>query len=459
MKAAEPLVLPVPRTVRLTGGWWVRDGALVVAGLDTTAPGVRDTILRELAPARMAGWERAGVRFLPASAAPAFVARWSRQPEGYGLAVAADGVRIWARDDVGRLYGAMTLRQLLRQYDRSLPGLWIADAPKLAHRGVQIPLAQTHTEYRPEYMRHLVPQLARWKINALYLYLESFFDFPSLPHSAGPGAMTPADARDLQAWCRAHGMTLIPMLNLLGHAQEILYQQRYRHLAEYGPGMDPRTAGGANYCPSSREARRLCALMLNDMLDIFESEIIHCGGDEVALLGACPRCAGGRVRPDPPTFYVRHFAYLRDLAARRGRRIGLWGDMLLHYGQRASARERARLWTPLRRGTVIYDWHYTGGSPETVRLFTREGFDTVRGLHVKQYVGPGVPVAGAGHLPTPAVWRRGALRRVGRADHGLGQPTGVARGARQLSFRFRSHGVVVRPDGPDPGARSPAGTL
>ncbi len=106
--------------------------------------------------------------------------------EGYALVISADGVKVFAAASAGRLYGAFTLSQLLRQFGRRLPGMRIGDAPKLAHRGVQFNFAQGRTAYRRDYMHYVVPQLARWKINAIYLYLETFFQFPSL--TAGKGA-------------------------------------------------------------------------------------------------------------------------------------------------------------------------------------------------------------------------------------------------------------------------------
>ena len=101
------------------------------------------------------------------------------------LVISADGVKVFAAASAGRLYGAFTLSQLLRQFGRRLPGMRIGDAPKLAHRGCNS-IRQGRTAYRRDYMHYVVPQLARWKINAIYLYLETFFQFPSL--TAGKGA-------------------------------------------------------------------------------------------------------------------------------------------------------------------------------------------------------------------------------------------------------------------------------
>jgi hypothetical protein len=376
--ATDLLILPVPRSVAFTGGTLTCAAPLTLAMLGPGDAITDPTVAHELDGARwVAGPARALVRFEPADGAPSDLAKWVRQPEGYCLVVDANGIRVWAATPAGRLYAAMTLRQLRRQFGSRLPCLRIGDAPTLGLRGVQLVFVQGHTAYRARYMRHVVPQLARWKINALYLYLENYFEFPSLPHLAGPGAMTADDARELDALCRAYHIKLIPMLNLLGHASETLYLQRYAHLAEHSADADPRLTPGSNFCPTAPEARRLVATMLRDAMDAFSSDLIHVGGDEVAMLGQCPRCRARRDRLDAFGLYVRHFAWLRDLAQQRGRRIGIWGDMLLHYAHNASARMRERVLAPLRAGTVIHDWHYGGGAPETLKFFTKAAFDTV----------------------------------------------------------------------------------
>lgn len=284
---------------------------------------------------------------------------------------------IWASSPAGHLYGAMTLKQLRRQFGRRVPCLRIGDAPVLAHRGVQLCFPQGHTAYRPEYMQYLVPKLALWKINALYLYLESYFAFPSLPHMAGPGAMTPAHARTLDRLCREYNIQLIPMLNVLGHSGEILALQKYARLMEYDSSKDYRVLGGANLCATSPAVRRLVDGMLGDLMDSFSADVIHVGGDEVSHLGDCPRCAPKMAKLTKPQLYLQYFGRIKQLLTRHGRRMGIWGDMLLNHFEEAPPEERDRALGPLVKDTVIYDWHYDGPSRETLKFFTDAGFQTV----------------------------------------------------------------------------------
>ncbi len=337
-----------------------------------------ETIRRELGGRKIGNPASAAVRLQTPEQAPATLRRWIMEPEGYGLRIDRESVRIWGATPAGQLYGVMTLCQLIRQYDRRLPCVEIGDAPALARRGMQLVFPQGHTVYRRGYMEQLIPRLARWKINDLYLYLESYFDFPSQPHMAGPGAMTPADARALDRLARAYNIRVVPMLNVLAHSGELLATQRYQHLCEYDAGKeDPRLARPHTFCTGSKAAQKLVDGMIGDFCDAFSSDLIHVGGDEVELIGKCPRCGGEAAAPDPLALYLKHYARVLDVLEKRGRKGGLWGDMLLHYATDLPRAQSEGLLKVLVRNAVIFDWQYEGGSPDSLGFFKAAGLTTM----------------------------------------------------------------------------------
>lgn len=333
------------------------------------------TCRRELRARSAASISRAAIRLLPAADAP-FHSNQANQAEGYALCITADGITIWAATAAGHLYGVMTLRQLLRRFGHLLPCLEIEDAPKLARRGVQLCFPQGHTGYRHTYMKHLAVQLARYKINELYLYLESYFDFPSLPHMAGPEAMTPDHAHDLDQLFRAYNIRLIPMLNTLAHCGELLSTQRYNHLTEYPAGSDQRLARPFNLCASSPTVNQLIDGMLDDLCACFSADTFHVGGDEVSSIGECPRCVkAGAVQPFP--LYLKYFGRILTRLAEKNKRGGIWGDMILHYAPDLSAAESRRIFAELRENAIIYDWSYSSGSRKTLDFFSQARLDAI----------------------------------------------------------------------------------
>ena len=299
-------------------------------------------------------------------------------PEGYTLRITRDEIIVRAESKAGYLYGAATLRQLIRQFGERLPCLTIGDAPKLSRRGIQLCFPQGHTVYNQQYMFHLIPELANLKINELYLYLESYFDFPSLPHLAGPGAMTPEQAIELDQMCRAFNIKLIPMLNLLGHCGEILATQKYQHLSEHPADRDRRVERPFNLCASSPETEKLVDAMLDDLMNCFSADLIHIGGDEVSCLGECPRCdEAGAASLEKIELYSRYFSRIIKKLAKNGRRGGLWGDMFLHHTKDLSVRQRKKIFKPFLENTVIFDWQYNSGNRESLEFFKLNGLETI----------------------------------------------------------------------------------
>ena len=163
----------------------------------------------------------------------------------------------------------------------------------------------------------------------------------------------------------------------MAHCLDLLTLQKFSHLAEHSAGQDWRTSAGNTLCATSLEVRRFIDALLADVFDVFESPIVHVGGDEVALLGECPRCQKRTEHRDKLDLYVAYLDRIRGLAAPRGRRIGIWGDVLLNHHLHAPSREFRELIAPMREGAIIYDWHYDGASRRSLEFFVGEGFATV----------------------------------------------------------------------------------
>jgi len=218
--------------------------------------------------------------------------------------------------------------------------------------------------------------------NAVGLYMEHRFAYPSTPWAHGAGAVTPEMVRTLQE--DFPDLQLIPFLNLLGHMEGFLYTEKGRGLAE-------ERFRGMQACPSNPDVVELANNLITDALDIFKSEIIHIGGDETQQLGACPTCAlvGGNAPLREPgvsidqvvetmktsrgadqkaRLYARHFAPLARRVLEAGRRPAVWGDMLLEHPKAAVA---------IPRETLVFDWQYFNDPETTSRRLMAHGFEVV----------------------------------------------------------------------------------
>lgn len=202
--------------------------------------------------------------------------------------------------------------------------------------------------------------------DALGLYLEHRFAYPSVPWAHGAELVTPEMITALRK--EFPSLRLIPFINLLGHCEGFIY-------SEGGAGFRESPLEGLQACPSNAEFIQFCEGILDDTLAIFDDELIHIGGDETAQLGQCPACkarvesASAQEGVDGKAeLYGAHFGPLAHKVAQAGRRPGLWGDMFL---------EHPTAMRYLPKTSVLFDWQYFGGLAETAPRFVEAGFDTV----------------------------------------------------------------------------------
>jgi hypothetical protein len=232
----------------------------------------------------------------------------------------------------------------------------IRDWPVLPYRGLMLDISRRKVP-EVETLTQLVAELSHYKLNVLQLYTEHTFHFPR--HSqigAGCGSLTCQDIVELDAFCRRHHVELMPNLQSFGHARNILLLPEYRHLAE--------TDLLWTLSPAFEETYALLDDLYADFLPAFTSTTFNVDCDETWDLGqgASKAMAGemgvGRV-------YLNHILRVRELAARYGRRIQIWGDILLHHPE---------LIGELPEDITLLDWHYDPADEyPSVRIFSQAG--------------------------------------------------------------------------------------
>lgn len=200
--------------------------------------------------------------------------------------------------------------------------------------------------------------------NAIGLYLEHRFAYPSTPWSQGKGCLTPEMVQALEG--EFPNLQIIPFINLLGHFEGMLY-------TEYGKRFREETFKGLQACPSKPEFMALCESIIDDTLRSFKSQVIHIGGDETSQLGACPQCRE-RVESAPAgedgkaAIYAEHIAPLAQRVIDAGRRPAVWGDMFLEHPTAMPA---------MPKETLVFDWQYFKSPLETSSKFIEHGFEVV----------------------------------------------------------------------------------
>jgi len=282
--------------------------------------------------------------------------------QSYALAITPASVTLYAGAPVGLFYAVQTLRQLVRLQGQAadtgvgLPALAIQDWPTLPYRGLMLDISRRKVPTLAA-LKQLVGDLSHYKLNVLQLYTEHTFQFPRHPKiGANCGSFSSQDILELDAFCRQHHVELMPNLQSFGHARNTLTIPEYQHLAE--------TDLLWTLSPAFEETYALLDELYADMLPAFTSETFNVDCDETWDLGKgasealAAEIGVGRV-------YLNHILRVRELAARYGRRIQVWGDILLHHPE---------LIGEVPDDVTLLDWHYDPADEyPTVRTFGEAG--------------------------------------------------------------------------------------
>ncbi|MGD8598180.1 MAG: glycoside hydrolase family 20 zincin-like fold domain-containing protein [Anaerolineae bacterium] len=324
------------------------------------ATGLRLTILKAFSPPRVTnlvllahGPDQARAFELDADK-PAIPGAPSNQ--AYRLQIQRGRAALYAKTEVGLFYAVQTLRQLVRLQGRALPTLTIRDWPTLIKRGLLLDISRRKVPTL-DTLKQLVDELSHFKLNVLQLYTEHTFQFLHHPKiGTGCGSLSSEDVMELDLHCRQHHIELMPNLQSLGHSRNTLRLPDYKALAE--------TELLWTVSPAHEETYRLLGELYADMLPSFSSPILNVNCDEAYDLGqGASRDLARQVGVGQ--VYLRHILRLRQLAARYGRRIQIWGDFLLTH---------PHLLNGLPDDVTLLDWHYDPAEDyPSVQVFAQAG--------------------------------------------------------------------------------------
>jgi len=227
------------------------------------------------------------------------------QAEGYALAVTPQGIRVTARDDAGLFHGAVTLSQLLtpdaRQGAVEVPALSIRDWPRFAWRGLMLDSAR-HFQSVAE-VEKLIDQMAQLKLDVLHWHLTDdqgwrieIKRYPELtqigawrtPPDAGKygepkrygGFYTQEQIRAVVAYAAARHVTIVPELDMPGHAQAAVAS--YPQVGVTGKRPKVSVDSGINPWLYNVDDDTFTFIdnVLAEVMALFPSKYIHVGGDE-----------------------------------------------------------------------------------------------------------------------------------------------------------------------------------
>jgi len=287
--------------------------------------------------------------------------------EGYQLEVLPDSVVVRAFRTPGIFYGIQTLRQLLpiEIEDRTpvpgvkwfIPCLRIEDKPRFPWRGFM--LDEGRHFHGKETVLLTLDLMALQKLNKLHWHLTEdqgwrieIKKYPKLTevgsyrvgtsqsfgnsHNGEPhgGFYTQDEIREIITYASERHITVVPEIEMPGHSLAALAS--YPELSCTGGPFKVATHFGIFsdiYCAGKDATFDFLEDVLDEILDLFPSPVIHIGGDEApkARWKTCPYCQK-RIRKEGLKDEHALQTYFTDRIARhlssKGRRVMGWNEIL-----------------------------------------------------------------------------------------------------------------------------------
>ncbi|KAH0785790.1 Beta-hexosaminidase [Histomonas meleagridis] len=248
--------------------------------------------------------------------------------EEYSLIVDTEGVKISASEYNGFFYGVQTLLQLFpveifsRAYTPnikwSVPFIKISDKPRLEWRGFLLDCSRHFFDVST--IKHVLDTMALHKINVFHWHLVDdqswrieIKKYPLLTQKGaltdelpipwhrleydgtpyGPYYYTQEEIKEVVAYAKSLAITVVPEIEMPGHAVAAL--SGYPEFSCKGDTFRPLTYWGCSpdaFCPGNDGTIKFLEDILDEVMELFDSKFIHCGGDECSKCrwDECPKC-------------------------------------------------------------------------------------------------------------------------------------------------------------------------
>ncbi len=278
----------------------------------------------------------------------------NNRPEGFVIKAEDGNVSVYSDTQKGTVYGLMSILRSLDD-DGKFGAECICDYPFSAFRGIKL-MMPSRSEIREfkkfidmmvffrhntvmleiggamEYKRH--PEINEgWEEYAEFMSEYSGkskklqeFTYPwrknSIHSNNGGGSyLTQDEIKDLIAYCTERDITIIPEVPSTSHCDYLL--TRHPELAERPEDPYPDT-----FCPSNPDSYKLLFDVLDEVIDVFNPEVINIGHDEYYSINICDRCRKRIMTNDE--ILAEDLLKIHDYLASKNVKTMIWCDKLLN---------------------------------------------------------------------------------------------------------------------------------
>ena len=287
-------------------------------------------------------------------------------------------VTVAGGSDEALLHGVTTLCQWVRRHGALLPCLTVRDWPDLPHRGYYLDCSRGRIPTLAS-LKETADLLCRYKINEFQLYIEHTYLFRNLSEAwRDDDPLEAEDILELDAYCRARHIELVPSLATFGHMYQILSTKSFADMCELRDSdKKPFTYYDAmahhTICPIHPKALDFIKGLISEYAALFTSHKFNICCDETFDLGK-DRSAEAAAREGAQNLYVRYLGELCRWLLEQGLTPVYWGDILAQHPE---------TYDILPKGGICLNWGYSAEYPE-------DEIRALAGMGAVQYACPGL---------------------------------------------------------------------
>jgi len=273
--------------------------------------------------------------------------------EGYFIDTTGEDIIVRSATERGLFYGAQAIAVFLEGAANIIPSLVAYEYPICPERGVKCYIPGVK---HIAFFKKFVDMMCRYRHNTILIEVGGSMEYkryPEINHEwvkfcedvseysgkaiviqagtypwskdsmhveNGDGGFISQDMmRELVLYCKERYINVIPEVLSLSHCDYIV--RAFPEIGERSYDPYPDT-----YCPSHPKTYRILFDILEEIIDVFEPEVVHVGHDEYYTYGICPRCKGR----DPVDIFADDVNKLYDFLHERDIKMMLWADKFLN---------------------------------------------------------------------------------------------------------------------------------
>lgn len=344
--------------------------------------------------------------------------------EGYELTIADDKIIICAKNDTGWFYATQTLMQLCSynahysKYEKYLEvkDIKIIDAPRFKWRSFMLDEARYFKGM--EQVKMLLDEMAFLKMNVFHWHLVDdqgwrieIKKYPKLTEigskrkstqigplqwespiqSAEPheGFYTQQEIKEIIKYAKKRHITVVPEIEMPGHSTAAI--AAYPWLGTSGKEIEVPIKFGVGkdvYNVANKRVTQFLKDVLDEVIALFPSEVIHIGGDEVKYnhwksSSFVQKYMKENNLATPADLQVYFTNSISKYLQSKGRRMMGWNEIMGHNLHFYQDKKDTKTTQKLAQESIIHFWK---GDVELATTAASNGYEIVNSLHNFTYL-------------------------------------------------------------------------